>query len=295
MIIIETYYLIDYENVHEDGLTGCADLSKTDHITIFFTENAKNIDMTGIADHGDASLEMEKVPAGKQSADLHIVSYLGYLAGKYEKECKVVIVSKDTDFDNVIKFWNAKTKISAFRSPQIKMTKPNTPMVKPLSAAISKKETISGTKKTKLNQEIMQAVRNAGYEASAANTVAQITTGLYGDEHMLREVHNALHKRYTDYLNIYNAIKPVLSKYADNASSIKISSSAPKIKTEINSEIQKLLSKAGYPNEIINYVASAVVKNLDKKNAKQQTYRDIISRYGQSEGLPIYNHVKKHI
>ena len=76
MVTIETYYLIDYENVHSDGLAGCNDLTKTDHVIIFFTENAKNIDMSEIFDHGDASLEMEKVPAGNQSADMHIVSYL---------------------------------------------------------------------------------------------------------------------------------------------------------------------------------------------------------------------------
>lgn len=91
---IETHYLIDYENVHSDGLTGCKDLSSTDHIIKFFTDNAKNIDMTNIFDHGDATLDMEKVPSGNQSADMHIVSYLGFLAGNYGKSCKVVIVSE---------------------------------------------------------------------------------------------------------------------------------------------------------------------------------------------------------
>ncbi len=33
---METYYLIDYENVHMDGLEGCDTLGKTDHIVIFF-------------------------------------------------------------------------------------------------------------------------------------------------------------------------------------------------------------------------------------------------------------------
>ena len=105
MIYIETYYLIDYENVHGNGLSGCQDLGKNDHIVIFFTQNARNIDMNDISNHGDAELEMIEVPTGKQSADMHIGSYLGYLAGKSGKNCNVVIVSKDTDFDKVIKFW----------------------------------------------------------------------------------------------------------------------------------------------------------------------------------------------
>lgn len=111
MRIIETYYLIDYENVYSNGLSGCKALNKTDHIVIFFTRNARNIDMSEISDHGGAQIDMIEVPAGKQSADMHIGSYLGFLIGKYGKNCNIVIVSKDTDFDNVIKFWNEKADI----------------------------------------------------------------------------------------------------------------------------------------------------------------------------------------
>ena len=54
-----------------------------------------------------------------------------------------------------------------------------------------------------------------------------------------------------------------------------------------DSEIQKELSKAGFTNDIIQFVASIAVKNLTAKNGKQQTYRDIISKYGQNKGLSI--------
>ena len=69
---METYYLIDYENVRGDGLKGCQNLVKSDHIIIFFTQNAKSIDMSDISNHGEAELAMIEVPAGKQSADMHI-------------------------------------------------------------------------------------------------------------------------------------------------------------------------------------------------------------------------------
>lgn len=281
MINIETFYLIDYENVHGDGLSGCKDLGKTDHIVIFFTQNAKNIDMSDISNHGSADLDMIEVPAGKQSADMHIGSYLGYLAGKNGKNCSVVIVSKDTDFDNVIKFWKQKTGIGASRTEQIKKKPvPKTQTSTQQPAVANKPVTkVNGKKKTKLNQEVMQAMRSAGYDASVANIVAQIATGLYGDEHMLSEVHNALKDRYTDYLDVYAVVKPVVSKYADDNqvknSEIAVSS---KDKTATNSEIQKVLSKAGFSNDVINYVASTVVKNLGQKNGKQQIYRTVIAK-----------------
>ena len=46
-------------------------------------------------------------------------------------------------------------------------------------------------------------------------------------------------------------------------------------------------------NDIVNYVASLVCKHHDEKNAKQLIYRAIISKYGQAQGLNIYNHINR--
>lgn len=213
---METYYLIDYENVGSDGLSGCDKLNKTDHIIIFFTKNAKKIDMSEIANHGNAELDMIEVPAGKQSADIHIGSYLGYLTGINKgKDCRIVIISKDTDFDNVVKFWKAKTGVKSSRAQQIKVSGSKAMTAK--QAVTSKKATskVGGEKKTKLNSEVMQAARSAGFDAVVVNYVAQLVTGLYGQERLMNKVHNALRKKYTNYLEVYEAIKPVLSKYED--------------------------------------------------------------------------------
>ena len=145
----------------------------------------------------------------------------------------------------------------------------------------------------------MQAVRGAKYTASVSNTVAQIVSGLYGEDNLLSKVHNALKERYSNYLDIYAVIKPIVSKYSEDKQKQEKSKATTNVKsptkTEINSEIQKALSKGGFSNDIIAYVTSTVVKNLDIKNGKQQTYRAIISKYGQNKGLNIYNHIKKHI
>lgn len=308
MVNIETYYLIDYENVHGDGLSGCQNLKETDHIIIFYTQNARSIDMSTIDNIGRATMRMKLVPAGKQSADMHIGSYFGYLAGMHGKDCKVVIISKDTDFDNVIKFWKDEIGITASRKDQIKPTPAKT-STKKQPAATPKKATKAETKaatktaskansskKTKLNQEVMKAVRNAGFDATVANNVAQMVSGSYGHEHQLSEVHNALRERYLKYLELYAAIKPVVSKYSgDGQAKNGAAQITAQDKTALNSELQKILSKAGFNNEIISFVSSTAVKNLGEKNAKQLTYRAIISKYGQNQGLAIYNHIKKNI
>lgn len=289
---IETFYLIDYENVNSDGLAGCDKLTKTDHIIIFFTKNAMKINMSEIANHGDAELDMIEVPAGKQSADIHIGSYIGYLAGINKgKDCSIVVVSKDTDFDNVIKFWKVKTGVKASRAQQIKVSTPKATTAKQATTPKKTITKVDGNKKTKLNQEVMQAVRTAGFDASVANTTAQIAAGLYGEEHLANGVHNELRERYDNYLEVYEAVKKVLSKYEKPAKA----ASTGKSKTAVNSEIMQILSKARFDNDIVTYVASVVVKNIDVKNGKQQIYRTIISKYGQDKGLNIYNHIKKHI
>lgn len=288
---METYYLIDYENVYSDGLSGCENLSSKDHIVIFFTKNAKRIDMSEIANLGDVGLEMIEVSAGKQSADMHIASWLGYLVGiNQDKNYRIAIVSKDTDYDKIIEFWG-KRKVKISRVKQIKAFKHKS------NAITQGKRTVKvSDKKSRLNQEIMQSVRNAGYVASVANAVAQIVTGFYGEERIMVKVHNALREKYTDYLDIYEVIKPVVDKCdKDVTGRKKVVSISSKDRTAMNTEIMRLLSRAGYANDIITHVASVVVKNLGVQNGKQKIYRTVVSKFGQKKGLEIYNRIRNHL
>ncbi len=291
----ETYYLIDYENVHADGLKGCEKLGSKDHIYIFFTQNAKNLDMTEISNHGDAELDMFEVAAGNQSLDMHIVSYMGYLAGQYNGGCKVVVVSKDTDYDKIIKFWNEQSNVAFSRSHHIDISetqKKDTSSKQSISTS-NQKPNVSGEEKTKLNNEIMKVMSDEGYEPRDVNDIAQIVSGAYGDKYMLRIVHNRLEEKYIDYLDIYNTVKPVISKYMKDGFLKQTNSAKESEKTLKNNEIQTLLSELGYSREIISKVASIVVNNM--VNGKQQIYRTIISEYGQTEGLEIYRSIKKNI
>lgn len=116
-----TYYLVDYENTNSRGLKGCGKLKKSDRIFIFYSENASKINLDFLASHGKAKIHAIKVPVKKQSLDMHIASYIGYLIGKNKNraiECKFVIISKDNDYDNIISFWK-KRKIDVARRENI--------------------------------------------------------------------------------------------------------------------------------------------------------------------------------
>ncbi len=102
MALIETYYLIDFENVKEDNLLG-AKLGEFDQVHIFSTENVPKISIRLLSVFNATKVFSHVVAVGKQSLDMHLVSYLGYLLGKNENEkARYIIISQDTDYDNVI-------------------------------------------------------------------------------------------------------------------------------------------------------------------------------------------------
>ena len=221
MFIIETFYLVDYENVHGEGLVGCKDLKKTDHVLIFFTQNAKNMDMRNLSGVESSNLQYIEVPAGKQSTDIHIGSYLGYLIGKSQSKIKVVIVSKDTDYDKLIKFWSDKADISRkekieAKKIEVKQPKKTTTQNKPSQPTKQQGKTTGNVSqmKTKLNMEIQRVMSDAGYDNTVISAVAKLVVKRYGKENFKRDIHEDLRVLYTDFDDVYKVIKGVLTQYS---------------------------------------------------------------------------------
>lgn len=216
MIILETHYLVDYENGGGNSLRGCENLSGTDHIHIFYTDNSKKVTLDIFENYGKASLETKKVSAGDQSLDKHLIAYLGYLVGKNSnKKVEYVIISSDKGYDNVNRFLQEYEKgISVSRRSTIavkKVTQKNE-----VKQNTEKKTTVAKVnpdKKTELNQQVQQALSRKNYEARVINEVAKVVTSLYGNEKFMCDVHNALRNKYSNYLEVYGDIKPVISKY----------------------------------------------------------------------------------
>jgi hypothetical protein len=235
---METYYLVDFENVGSGGLSKCSGLNKTDHLVIFYTTNTKNIELDVINNHGAASFETKKVPAKSQSVDMHIVSYMGYLIGKYEgNSIKIVIISKDKDYDNLIKFWTGKA-VSIERKQKIETSTPKKPqegMNKQKSSSMksdasqkasSAKTTTIKTvkvspakvstkpeKKTQLNSEIQKILSKNDYKNEAIKEIAKIVGDRFGKENFKQEVHNELRRVYVNYKEVYELIRPLLEKF----------------------------------------------------------------------------------
>ena len=103
-------YLIDYENVHESGLSGIKELPEGDRVIVFYGDKIKSIsfDVHVQMMNSRAVVEfIETHKTAKNYLDFQLGTYLGYLIGRGSHDT-VVIVSHDTGFDSVVDFWKER-------------------------------------------------------------------------------------------------------------------------------------------------------------------------------------------
>lgn len=108
-------YLVDFENVNGEGLTGIEKLGKDDTVTIFYSKNASTISFEThqALNESKAKIDYLKVVSGTKNAlDFQLVSYLGYLMA-VQPNATYYLVTKDKGYNAVVDFWQgAKKKVS---------------------------------------------------------------------------------------------------------------------------------------------------------------------------------------
>lgn len=223
---MDTFYLIDFENVHNSGIETIDCLTKEDHVHIFSTQNALDIRPDIFWLNGD--IQSHLVPARKQSLDMHLVSYLGYLLGTHGRQCSYIIVSNDTDYDNIIKYWREegypnvlrRKTLSAIKAP--KATPTQTPTSTGSQALNHKISTgmahkFSGDEKSRLNVFMQHGLTAKGYSAAVANKVCKYVIAHCNDERILFEIHNDLKAAFgNDYTELYSDIKSILGQFVSS-------------------------------------------------------------------------------
>ena len=103
-------YLVDYENVHNDGVTDIQKLSASDRVVIFYGDSIKSIPFETHVEMmaSKAAIEyIETHKVAKNYLDFQLSTYLGFLIGKDKPE-HVYIITNDTGYDSVIDFWSDK-------------------------------------------------------------------------------------------------------------------------------------------------------------------------------------------
>ena len=313
---MEKYYLIDFENVSTGGFSGCELLGNEDHIHVFFTDKSTKFDLNILARHKAATLEIHKVPCGNQSADMHIVSYLGYLVGRYrEKDFECIIVSKDTDFDNVIKFWTDAEGVSVRRSPVIKndvsegrkknkktenkgsqdkKTRKNNISDNSGKSIPERNVNNSGTEQQKkeLTERLKKAIGESEISPCFTDEITNIVTSHFEEKHMLTSVHNDLRQIFTDYSDVYDLVRKVVKEH-NNVTVLK--NNDRNKGNSLSVTVKKDLDKAKIGNEDADYLASLAVKYSGKSDSKALANKALVKKYGQDKGNDLYKKIKKYL
>ena len=141
-------YLVDTENVGSAWKELLPQKNVKDVIILFYTEHSPGIsyaDLNLIREY-PSSFDMILCYPGKNGLDFQMVSYLGYLI-KTAPKTEYIIVSNDTGFDSVVKFWcGRKTQVS--RRSKSELTAPKEIEAEGEDVRIMLKEALSETYQT---------------------------------------------------------------------------------------------------------------------------------------------------
>lgn len=211
---MNVHYLIDYENVREEGLSAIQPGSLDDIIYIFYTVNAAKISLDALAGLA-ANLRIIKVPAGKQSLDMHLVSYLGYLIARYGAGDSYVIISKDTGFDGVIDFWKQMGDFNVCRQACIRCTDSSSGAAAPAAEAKKKsraKDSGSSDLHTQKSNQIMRALSAADVSSEICGIIASTAVKHMEDEKPKQLIYREIIRQFgqKDGLQYYNLIRKLL-------------------------------------------------------------------------------------
>lgn len=229
----ETYYLIDFENVGLKGLEGAEKLSAQDRVHLFSTRNAPKINTATLATFNGKNLVVHEVPAKSQSVDMHLVSYLGYLLGKHDPTPDIVILSNDTDYDDIVLFWKTELNVTVVRRDHFEDPKPSAPKkaagkAKATGKTAAKEKAPASEKapaakekapkpvepkdKTAVNNAVLKTLSAAKYDNEIVSFCASQVTKLFTEKNGKQLIYRSIISKFGQEqgLEIYRQIKKLL-------------------------------------------------------------------------------------
>ncbi len=208
---MKTAFLVDFENVGEQGLNGSEKLSETDSIVIFY--------------RGKISLAsgvyqlFRSTRQGKNALDFEIVAHMGYLIGQ-DKNREIVIISKDKGYlsandhlrelvrdvkiqtcVSIAEFYQptkaaAGSVVKAATPVQKTITatpaKAATVINKPINANVDPKFALEGILASKCSKEEIVKIKNIFEKANTNQELHNELTTIFGGGQKQIEVYNLI-------------------------------------------------------------------------------------------------------
>ena len=252
-------YLVDSENVGESWIDLLNSNNEEGRFLIFYTRNSPRIDYEHLISLINASNALEFIPCyeGSNALDFQLVSYLGYLLCS-EQETEMIIVSNDTGFDAVVKFWSERGRdVKRLATNLIELKEPEI-------------EDVPVSSDEPANHQIVEANEKiCGVERKELHTVINCL-GVPNSSYIhLAYIHFYGNK---DGEKIYKRMKS--EKFA-----------APSVPWKRETKVKKFCelifkycndSNVSIPSDIIAYLCSSVKSGDDKKSMQKK----ITNKYG---------------
>ena len=300
------YFLVDFENVGTDGIEDAGHLTASDFVHLFCTKNSAKICPSVLAGFNSTNLFVHVVPQGSQSVDMHIVSFLGNLIGEKDSRGGYIIVSKDTDYDNVIHFW--QTERNALVKRQEKLIEAGEPedscagreASKPASAQMTNKKTGAVSEQKKVKKQASPAGRDAAKKAAAKPEQKRVKkqalpAGPDAAKKQAAKPEQKAAKKEASPAEQKPAQEKTPADRPKEAASKAEKDRIAKDKVKLNSSVMKALSTAKYDNSVIGFVSSQAAKHYSDANRKQVMHGVIVQKYGQEKGLEIYKKIREFL
>ena len=285
------FYLIDYENVNKDGMRGISQLTQSDTVCIFYSENASTMtfDLHERINQSKAHITFEKVDVkSKNALDFQLVSYLGYLIATNPDE-QFTIISKDTGYRAATRFWQLRdvtitqmhdlTEIPVV-SPMIEHTEPETEETLPEETPVEPVIAADPVVNTPVTPTVVSA--EAFIHSDEGKKVIE---ELIAKNRTKLELNNALVKKYgsTRGGEIYNQVKSLVKSEPAPEPAVT-SSKNDKEPVATVSSADSFLSAQKDEEEIRAMIS--------KYKTKQGLNNALIKKFGNSRGGEIYKKIK---
>ena len=322
-------YLIDFENVHEDGFSAIGRMGDKDAVYCFFTKNVAKVSMSTLASIRSGQLHFIEAESGKQSLDLTLASYLGYLIGTKPQELYYDIISNDNGYAKIADFWNKRgtgLRVRIRKTNEVKVKNDSNKTQQP-AANDSRSQPNGSAQQSSENSVIMtgtepSSAKGVEIDSQSAEAtvkkenvihVAQKTEGVKQAQQKQRGRQRSQRQRGTKQESVKKEPKPLESETVTVQKEIQRDTvpvpvleaiptqTANEILTDekqnpvkqLEPAVAAALESAGVNGAAIEFIQSQAEKYRADKNMKQLVYRAVVKKYGQKKGTQIYNNAKK--
>lgn len=290
---MNTVYLIDSENVNDAWVELLPVLDCEDKIIVFYTDKSPHMCYQNVITllNNEKKIEFIKCFEGNNALDFQLVTELGYMLCD-EPENSYVIVSNDTGFDAIVKYWKKKElKVSRIKGKECRKE-----AQKINGDDVQLQETVEENPVDTCIEEAFEEGNGSFQDMVERGYISEDEIECVDDLIKIVPLKNMtlLHNALTCMLGqskgdlVYTQIKENKNQYIEYQRQFVI-----KKKERERSYIQLVLKQ----NNLDEMEAADLQKWLDSVSKKNlnELHIGIVKKYGHVTGGKYYSAIKKHL